>query len=249
MTHHLISCILVPIIVCWACASPELPSTSLPSPSGSDPDPYSFCGVSNFAWSDHGRAARSSQPSESSLSCLHSAGLAAIVNLRSEDSSYDEQAAVEATGMVYTRIPLVDDTAPSPEQVTEFLAFVQTQNHAQRAVLTHCAAGRGRAGTMEGIYLLWTGWTTADVFERYIHFGAKIDCNNGGKGQIQALHEIGELLGQGDAWPQGPDHYGNQWQDCARPDYMAAWDYGTVHFPHIAQVFVPTVTLSGSGGK
>jgi protein tyrosine phosphatase (PTP) superfamily phosphohydrolase (DUF442 family) len=216
-----------------------------PAQTDTDPDPRD-CEVSNFAWTDSGVVARSAQPSAESLTCLRDAGFAAVVNLRHEYPGYDEEAAVEAAGMEYLSLPIVDDTAPSPSQVTEYMAFID----AHAPVLTHCASGRGRAGTMEGIYLLWKGWTTANVFDRYMDFGAKIDCENGGNGQIQALHEIGLLLGRGDAWPEGQDSYGNVWEDCPRPAYMAGWDYSTVEFPEviIMRCYLPLILAQGSGG-
>jgi len=232
--------VILMLIVVGASRSQGFPSIG-PTQTDTDPDPYVFCGVSNFAWTDRGVVARAAQPSAQSLACLRDAGFAAVVNLRHESPGYDEAAAVEALGMTYLLLPIVDDTAPSPAQVTEYMAFVDAQRRARAPVFTHDAAGRGRMGFMDGIYLLWQGWSTADVFQRYIRFGAKIDCENGGNGQIQALHEIGLLLGRGDAWPEGPDRYGNRWEDCPRPDYMADWDYSTAVFPPLARSYLPLI--------
>lgn len=242
--------ILVMVVLVWGCDLTGASSQVELTQTDTDPDPYTFCGASNFAWTDRGVVARAAQPSVQSLTCLRDAGFAAVVNLRHESPGYDETAAVEALGMTYLLLPIVDDTAPSPAQVTEYMAFIDAHRRAGAPVLTHCAGGRGRVGTIEGIYLLWKDWSTAHVFERYIHFGAKIDCENGGNGQIQALHEIGLLLGRGDAWPEGPDRHGNVWEDCPRPDYMADWDYSTVEFPPVMmRYYLPLILAQWSGQR
>jgi protein-tyrosine phosphatase len=194
------------------------------------PNLFSFCAVRNFAWTEPRMLARGAQPSAASLACFRKAGFGSVVNLRQETPEYDEAAVVRALGMNYLLIAIVDDTAPSPAQVTEYMGFV-VDHFSSSPVLTHDAAGRGRMGFMDGVYLLWRGWPTARVFERYIEFGAKIDCENGGNGQIQALREIGIILGRGEAWPARKDHYRNSWNNCPRPDYMSQWDYSTVVFP------------------
>jgi len=196
-----------------------------------DPDPHEYCGIANFGWSRQGFLARGEQAYPDSIRCLREAGFGAVVNLRSEPVEYDEKGFVEELGMQYLNLQIADDTAPSPDQVTEFLAFVDQQSREGRAAYIHCAGGRGRAGVMEGIYLLWQGWPTQDVFERYVHFGAKVDKENGGNGQVQVLHEIGLLLGRGDSWPQTSYLFGNRVEDWKRPDYMAGWDYAQVQFP------------------
>jgi len=198
------------------------------------PDTKASCGVKSFAWTEPSLVARSAQPSIASLACLCYRNFAAVVNLRHESVGYNEAAVVKTLGMNYLLLPIVDDTAPSPKQVSDYMTFIDDQRRKCALVLTHDAAGRGRMGAMDGIYLLWKGWTTREVFERYIEFGAKIDCENGGNGQIQLLHEIGLLLGRGDAWPVGRDHYGNSWENCPRPGYMATWNYSTIEFPPYA---------------
>lgn len=195
------------------------------------PDPKARCGVESFAWTEPGLVARSAQPSIASLACLCYAKFAAVVNLRQESLGYNEATVVKTLGMKYWLLPIVNDTAPSPKQVSEYMTFINDHRQRCAPVLTHDAAGRGRMGVMDGIYLLWKGWTTREVFARYIEFGAKIDCEKGGNGQIQLLHEIGLLLGRGDAWPVGTDHYGNSWKNCPRPGYVAKWDYSTIEFP------------------
>jgi hypothetical protein len=201
------------------------------SQSTPDPNPYIFCGVSGFAWSNPFVLARSAQPPAYSLKCLQGAGISSIVNLRYEYPGYNEALVAEALEMVYLHLPIVDDRAASPDQITEYFKYLDARQRFNQRTLIHCAGGRGRVGFMEGVYLLREGWSTEQVFARYIQFGAKIDCENGGNGQIQALHQIGLLLSRGDNWPQGTDQYGNVWKSCPLPDYMADWDYSEIELP------------------
>ncbi len=222
---------LVALLVAWPPLGCGASSSSLAGPQASpktDEDPYTFCGVSLFAWTHHGVVARGAQPSARALKCLHEAGFRAVVNLRKEDVGFNEKAVVEDLGMSYLHLSIPDDTAPSPLQIRQYLEFVETQQSSQSPVFTHDAAGRGRMGVMDGVYLLTIGWSTGDVFKRYVDFGAKLDCSNGGNGQVQALHEIGLVLGRGDAWPLGLDRSGRRWENCPRPHYMKSWNYNTI---------------------
>lgn len=54
-------------------------------------------------------------------------------------------------------LPVPDGGAPTPEQATEFVRFVNEQRTAQRAVAVHCEAGLGRTGTMLAVYLIAQG--------------------------------------------------------------------------------------------
>lgn len=226
--NRLVLCAAASLMIagCTAYDPENMPPGNLQA-TGPDADPYDYCGISNFAWTDRGLIARGAQPSRRALQCLVEAGFKEVVNLRDESPGFDEAAAVDSLGMTYHLLPIVDDAAPSPDQVSAYMQLVEGPSQ----VFTHDAAGRGRMGFMDGVYLLWRGWSTSDVFERYMNFGAKIDCENGGNGQIQALHEIGTLLGRGEAWPEGVDQYGNIWTNCSRPDYMLGWDYATVMYP------------------
>jgi protein tyrosine/serine phosphatase len=67
------------------------------------------------------------------------------------DNSRDrEQPAVEAAGMRYVNIPIVDKESPSAEQVSAFLKVAN--NPATGKFFVHCAGGRHRTGIMGAVY-------------------------------------------------------------------------------------------------
>lgn len=75
-----------------------------------------------------------------------------VINLCEE---YDgpERAYSEAD-IVQLRLPIVDYTPPSIEQVEEALSFIKEQADAGRSTLVHCKAGRGRSAIMALCYLI-----------------------------------------------------------------------------------------------
>jgi hypothetical protein len=98
-------------------------------------------------------------------------------------------------------------------------------------VLVHDAAGRGRMGFWDAVYLMRRSMSPQQAIEGYylakvLHFqGAKIGCQDGGNGQVQALSEIALAI-SGEPYLPQVDQYGTTWQDCPRPGYMEGWNYG-----------------------
>lgn len=71
------------------------------------------------------------------------------------------------------RIPVVDNTAPRPEQVAQFLAFVR----AHGPVYVHCEAGKGRTGVFVACYRIAVqGWTRERAIQDAIQHGLQLDC-------------------------------------------------------------------------
>ena len=58
--------------------------------------------------------------------------------------------AVEAAGLRYVNIPMVDKSYPSMDQVNEFLKVVD--DPATGKFFVHCAGGRHRTGVMAALY-------------------------------------------------------------------------------------------------
>ncbi len=62
------------------------------------------------------------------------------------------------TGIHYLNIPVLDHTAPKPLQIAAACRWIEEQHNAGRAVLIHCALGRGRSVFIAAAYLLARGY-------------------------------------------------------------------------------------------
>jgi len=74
---------------------------------------------------------------------------------------------IEDSGFEHRKICVEDFTAPTFEQMDEFVDFVGRKLEEGKKVLVHCYAGRGRTGTMLAAYLIHRGMT-ADTAIREI---------------------------------------------------------------------------------
>ena len=82
-------------------------------------------------------------------------GISAVVNMRSE---FDDQKAGIAPGR-YLHLQVVDDQAPTLEQLREGCSFIAEELARGGVVYVHCGSGIGRAATMAAAFLLSTGMT------------------------------------------------------------------------------------------
>ena len=104
--------------------------------------------IDNFGQMDK-RFYRGGRPKPEDLKTLAALGIKTVIDL-TDNSKEREQPAVEAAGMRYVNIPIVDKTYPSMEQVSEFLKVAD--NPATGKFYVHCAGGRHRTGLMGAIY-------------------------------------------------------------------------------------------------
>jgi protein tyrosine/serine phosphatase len=104
--------------------------------------------ISNFGQMDE-RFYRGARPNDKDYPALAALGIKTIIDL-TDNSREREQPAVEAAGLRYVNIPLVDKSYPSADQVNAFLKVVN--DPATGKFFVHCAGGRHRTGIMAAVY-------------------------------------------------------------------------------------------------
>jgi len=64
-------------------------------------------------------------------------------------------------GLGYKHVPIRNHTAPTIDQLRECVDFLLSERSKQRKVVVHCAAGKGRTGTVLAAYLCAASGITA----------------------------------------------------------------------------------------
>jgi protein tyrosine/serine phosphatase len=109
---------------------------------------FSNIKIGNFGQMDE-RFYRGGRPKPEDFKTLAALGIKTVIDL-TDNSMKKEKPAVEAAGMRYVNIPIVDKTNPSVAQVTEFLKIAN--DPATGKFYVHCAGGRHRTGVMGAVY-------------------------------------------------------------------------------------------------
>jgi protein tyrosine/serine phosphatase len=104
--------------------------------------------IDNFGQMDE-RFYRGSRPKAEDFRNLAALGIKTIIDL-TDNSREREQPAVEAAGMRYVNIPIIDKAYPTMEQANEFLKVAN--DPATGKFYVHCAGGRHRTGVMAAVY-------------------------------------------------------------------------------------------------
>jgi protein tyrosine/serine phosphatase len=104
--------------------------------------------IKNFGQMDD-RFFRGARPKDNDLHALAAMGVTTIIDLTDNSREY-EQPAVEAAGLRYVNIPMVDKSYPSLDQINEFMKVVN--DPATGKFFVHCAGGRHRTGVVGAVY-------------------------------------------------------------------------------------------------
>jgi protein tyrosine phosphatase (PTP) superfamily phosphohydrolase (DUF442 family) len=131
---------------------------------------------------------RGSRLSDQAMSQLQASGYKSVVNLCAEND--DDTSRAQALGMNSLHLPVLDNTAPTEGQVTQFLNFVT--NPANQPAYVHCEAGEGRTGVMCACYRMAVdGWSPTAAITEAKQFGLQLPD------QVQFLQQFGQDLAAG----------------------------------------------------
>ncbi|HLX64642.1 MAG TPA: phosphatidylglycerophosphatase and protein-tyrosine phosphatase 1 family protein [Planctomycetota bacterium] len=96
-------------------------------------------------------------PLKRDVPILKTLGIGAVVNTCQEYGG--PLRAYEQAGIEQFRIPTVDFTPPSLDDIEKSVRFIQAQAAAGKKVYVHCKAGRGRSATVVICYLIAKGYS------------------------------------------------------------------------------------------
>jgi protein tyrosine/serine phosphatase len=122
--------------------------------------------INGFAWLEPWLA-RGAQPTPQGYRWLEDHGFKVVVNLR----THDETPSVKkfAHGLVPIEIPVINNQAPSDEQVIQWLELCASRY--MRPVFVHCNLGEGRTSAFCALVRLAQGWPLDEAIAEQQPFG------------------------------------------------------------------------------
>jgi atypical dual specificity phosphatase len=121
----------------------------------------------NFSWVIDGKLAGSGLPmTYSQFFWLIKHGIKTIITVREvplpSNWFTDSIKNIESDNINYLHLSVEDFGAPSIEEIDSTVDYIQRQIDNRKPVMVHCAAGKGRTGTLLAAYLLKNENLTAE---------------------------------------------------------------------------------------
>lgn len=117
-----------------------------------------------FTWVEKPTLAALAMPeSPDDLAWLRRHGVEVLISL-TEDAP--PRAWVNDAGLLSVHVPIADLTAPSESQFENCLGAIRKAKAANLAVAVHCAAGKGRTGSILAAYFVSQGLSAGQAIER-----------------------------------------------------------------------------------
>ena len=126
-------------------------------------------GIVNFG-KVNDRLYRGAQPDALGINNLKKLGIKTILDLRTTNEVWAvEAAAARANGITYTNLPMKGYGRPTPEQVMQALAIIETL---PAPVFVHCRHGCDRTGTIIACYRIRREqWSGEQALQEARHYG------------------------------------------------------------------------------
>lgn len=112
------------------------------------------------AWIVPGQLLMRSYPRSDELADIAATGIRLVINL---DKRPHNASQMRAAGLTELHIPVPDFTPPTPAQIDQGVSAISTSLARNQPVLVHCAAGKGRSGTVVACYLVQQGRTVSEA--------------------------------------------------------------------------------------
>ena len=117
-----------------------------------------------FSWIEQPYLAALARPgTREELQWLRDHGIDVLLTL-TEDPVFRRW--INESGLLAKHVPIPDMTAPTQKQIEECIAVIQEARKQEMGVAVHCAAGKGRTGTILACYLVAEGQSADQATKR-----------------------------------------------------------------------------------
>jgi atypical dual specificity phosphatase len=118
---------------------------------------------SGFSWVDKPHLAALARPDAADLAWLRENGVQVLISLTEDPLPRNW---VNDAGLMAVHIPVTDFTAPSERQLRLAVETIDGAKRSGMGVAVHCAAGKGRTGTVLAAYLVSQGMTASEAIRK-----------------------------------------------------------------------------------